>query len=339
MTAAHPRYAGPVVDAHCHYDASTRDHAPDTCRAAGVATAINLWDLQWPPAEYARELAAWTELEPAIVRCHVPDLSRIGAPGHAHELARATRQAAALGAVGVKVWKNLGLWERDLAGHRVAIDDARLQPLWDAAAECGLPVTIHIGDPPAFFAPLDERNPRIGELRIHPDWWYGGGDFPELGRLHEEFERLVSSHPQTTFVGMHLGCFMAWHDVARMLRSHRNYHVDTAAAIADMGKGDVSQVRALCLDFSERIVFGTDLVRAGRFDMPDGPGSRWDLGEFFARHWRFFETGDRAIAHPLPNQGNWTVTGLALPDDVLHRLYCANAVELFRLSLDGPKIR
>ncbi len=327
----HPRYSGPVVDAHCHYDASTRDHAVSTCREAGLATAINLWDLQWPPAGYAQELSDWAELEPTVVRCHVPDLSQVGAHDHSLRLARATREAAALGAAGVKVWKNLGLWERDVDAHRLAIDDARLEPLWDAAAECGLPVCVHIGDPPAFFDPLDERNPRIGELRIHPEWWYGGGEFPELARLHEAFERLVSSHPATTFVGMHFGCFMGWPDLARMLRSHPNYHVDTAAAIADMGRGDVSEVRAICIEHSERIVFGTDLVRAGPFDMPGGPGDRWDLAEFFARHWRFFETGDEQLAHPLPNQGDWSVTGLALPDEVLARLYHENARRLFRL--------
>lgn len=327
----HPRYRGPVVDAHCHYDASTRGHALRTCQAAGLATAINLWDLQWPPADYAAELSDWSQQEPVVLRCHVPDLSQVGAPGHALGLARATREAAALGAVGVKVWKNLGLWERDVDGHRLAIDDARLEALWDAAAECHLPVTIHIGDPPAFFAPLDERNPRIGELRIHPEWWYGGGDFPELERLHEAFERLVSTHPATTFSGMHFGCFMAWRDVGRMLRSYRNYHVDTAAAIADMGKGDTTEVRALCIEFSDRILFGTDLVRAGRFDMPGGSGSRWDLAEFFERHWRFFETGDEQLAHPLPNQGDWSVTGLALPDEALGRLYHENARRLFRL--------
>jgi len=327
----HPRYSGPVVDAHCHYDASTRDRAVATCEAAGLASAINLWDLRWPPAGYAHELTDWRELEPTLARCHVPDLSSVGERGHAQALARATREAADSGAVGVKIWKNLGLWERDVTDRRVAIDDTRLDSLWDAAAERRLPVTIHIGDPPAFFAPMDERNPRIGELRLHPDWWYGGGEFPDLAQLHEEFGRLVANHPDTTFVGMHFGCFMSWRDVAHMLRSHPNYHVDTAAAIADMGKGDVSEVRALCIEFADRILFGTDLVRTAWFDMPDGPLARWDLGAFYEMHWRFFETGDLELAHPLPNQGDWSVTGLALPDEALPGLYYENARELFRL--------
>ena len=30
-------------------------------------------------------------------------------------------------------------------------------------------MTIHTSDPPTFFAPLTEANPRIEELRKHPD--------------------------------------------------------------------------------------------------------------------------------------------------------------------------
>jgi hypothetical protein len=33
----------------------------------------------------------------------------------------------------------------------------------------------------------------------------------------------------------------------------------------------------------------------------------------------------------MPDQGDWTVTGLDLPDDVLERLYLENARAVFRL--------
>ena len=58
---------------------------------------------------------------------------------------------------------------------------------------------------------------------------------------------------------------------------------------------------------------------------------RWDLAEFFDRHWRFFETTD-TTDHPLPAQGSWQVTGLGLPDSVLAKLYFENAVRLFKLG-------
>jgi predicted TIM-barrel fold metal-dependent hydrolase len=149
-----------------------------------------------------------------------------------------------------------------------------LERLWAAAGELGLPVAIHTGDPPAFFAPLTEANPRIEELRKHPDWWYGGGGFPSLDRLHEELEILVASHPATRFVGLHFGSFMTWSDVRRMLDAYPNYHVDTAAAIADMGAGDVAEVRDIVVAHSERVTSAPTCCARGRSRCPtSGPSA------------------------------------------------------------------
>lgn len=332
MISRHPRHRGEVIDAHCHYDVSTRARVHHVNRLGGLTAAIHLWDCRWPPTRPDAEATAWRRLEPALLRCHVPDLSEVGAPGFERALERGVRVAAEHGAVGIKVWKNLGLWLRDRSGRRVAVSDPRLEGLWAAAGELGLPVAIHTGDPPAFFAPLSDDNPRIAELRRHPEWWYGGGEFPSLARLHEELELVVARHAATRFIGVHFGCFMSWADVRRMLDTYPNYHVDTAAAIADMGRGDVTEVRDVIVAHRERVIFGTDLLRTQAIEMPDlGGRRRWSLREYFERHWRFFETSEAGLEHPMPAQGAWTVTGLGLPDDVLARLYAENARAVFRL--------
>jgi predicted TIM-barrel fold metal-dependent hydrolase len=323
VIAEHPRYRGEVVDAHCHYDASTRARVDYVNRVGGLIAAIHLWDCRWPPARF--EDAEWRRLEPALLRCHVPDFTAL------ETLEGELREAARAGAVGVKVWKNLGLWLRDPAGRRLAVSDPRLEALWATAGELGLPIAIHTGDPPVFFAPLTDDNPRIEELRKHPDWWYGGGEFPSLRQLHDELESLIAAHPGTRFVGLHFGCFMSWAELRRMLATYPNYHVDTAAAIADMGRADVREVRDIVVDFSDRVIFGTDLLRTQVIEMPDLGPRRWDLREYFERHWHFFETGESGLEHPMPDQGAWTVTGLDLPDEVLARLYLENARAVFRL--------
>jgi predicted TIM-barrel fold metal-dependent hydrolase len=328
----HPRYRGPVIDAHCHYDETTRAHAAATSALGGLSASIHLWDVQWPPTPPLTEAGTWAALEPALLRCHVPDLSVIGAPAYEEALELGVRDALAAGNVGIKVWKNVGLGICDVDGSRLTVDDPRLGALWHSAGEAGLPIAIHVGDPPAFFAPLTDDNPRIEELRIHPDWWWGGGEHPTLEQIHEQLERVVAAHPETTFIGLHFGCFMRWADVDRMLRSYPNYRVDTAAAIADMGAADSwEDVRAIILEHPERVIFGTDLIRTETYEMPQLAGDRWALSEFFASHWRFFETARPELAHPLPDQGDWTVHGIDLPDDVLARLYHANAEATFRL--------
>ena len=57
------------------------------------------------------------------------------------------------GARGLKVLKDLGLGVRDKAGNLVAIDDERLDPVWEECGKVGIPVAIHSTDPEAFFTP------------------------------------------------------------------------------------------------------------------------------------------------------------------------------------------
>ena len=66
------------------------------------------------------------------------------------------------------------------------------------------------------------------------------------------------------------------------------------------------------------------------------PGTRAEAKPFFDRHWAYFETKRRKMAHPTPIQGRWTIDGVSLPADVLSRIYADNALCLFGLTL--PKL-
>src|ERR1039457_5839708 len=101
-------------------------------------------------------------VEPAYDRIREPNFPQ----WQADEIARG-KQA---GAVGVKVLKTLGLYLRENVGTGalVKIDDARFDPMWDAAGQLNLPVFIHTSDPDAFFTPVDRFNERWKEIgRAH----------------------------------------------------------------------------------------------------------------------------------------------------------------------------
>jgi predicted TIM-barrel fold metal-dependent hydrolase len=332
MNHGHPRYQGPVVDMHAHYDSTTRHMSTAANELGGLECAISLWDLAWPPPDYTEDQDEWRRYEPSLLRCHVPDFTTVGAGDYERETRAAIETAASGGCVGLKVWKNLGLWLTDLDGERIAVDDPRLDVVWATAAELALPILIHSGDPPEFWEPVTEDNPRYDDFKDKPEWWYGTRGMPPLEQVQHELETVVARHPETTFVGAHFGCFVA--DLDRWFRSYPNYHVDTSAAVAEMGKGDVSGVRELCIEWSDRILFGTDLVRTAGESYPDFGPDPWDeaeLREFFHRHWRFFETAETELPHPIPEQLPWKVTGLDLPDDVLPKLYHENTRRLYDL--------
>jgi predicted TIM-barrel fold metal-dependent hydrolase len=237
------------------------------------------------------------------------------------------RDSVARGARGLKVWKLLGLRARDTTGRLVTVDDARLDPLWRAVADLRLPVVIHIADPIAFFRPLDDANERAEELALHPDWHFwppmvapDGPGFPGFDDLLGAFDRLLGRHPDVAFIGAHVGC--AAEDlalVAAMLGRHPNLSVDIAARVGELGR-QPNAARAFFLDWSDRIVFGTDTA-------VDVASCR--------TYYRFLETLDDAFEYspePVPPQGRWRISGLGLPDDVLHRVYNENARRVLGLG-------
>ncbi|MEZ0395729.1 MAG: amidohydrolase family protein [Anaerolineales bacterium] len=225
------------------------------------------------------------------------------------------------GAEGLKIWKGFGLHVRDQHGALVEVDDPRLVPLWETAGELGLPVVIHVADPVAFFDPVDETNERWEELGQHPDWRFPSPPFPPFMHIMEAFYRLVKRHPNTTFIGAHVGCYaenLAW--VGKMLEDCPNYYIDISARIGELGRQPYT-ARRFFLRYADRILFGSDM----------GP-----YPEAYRVIYRFLETDDEYFnynASEIPLQGRWYVYGLYLPDDVLRKVYYENAARVFDYRL------
>ena len=183
--------------------------------------------------------------------CHL-DWSVTSEPDFTDRLVGSLERSAAAGAKGVKVWKDLGLRIRDHADALLMPDDDRLSDVWDAAGELGLPILIHVGDPVAFFDPVDGNNERLEELLEHPDWSFSDPRFPRFERIMGSLEAIVAAHPLTTFIGAHVGCFaedLSW--VSRMLTAYPNFNIDIAARIAELGR-QPRATRQLMLEHPDR---------------------------------------------------------------------------------------
>ncbi len=242
--------------------------------------------------------------------------------GFAEWAAARLRQQVSRGAQGLKIWKGFGLQVCDHHGHLVAVDDTRLDPLWQTAAELHIPVLIHVADPVAFFDPLDQYNERWEELHAHPDWHFPSPPYPAFATIVEGFANLVRRHPHTIFIGAHVGCYaenLAW--VSALLDRAPNLYVDIATRIAELGRQPYT-ARRFFLKYADRILFGTDI----------GVHPAW-----YRIYYRFLETDDEYFAYDLdaiPGQGRWRIYGLYLPGDVLEKVYRLNALKL--LQGQGP---
>ncbi len=217
------------------------------------------------------------------------------------------------GAEGLKIWKPLGLHVRDHKGDLVKVNDPRLSPLWQAAGELKLPTLIHIADPVAFFDPIDETNERWEELGEHPDWAFTSPPFPPFMEIVNGFANVIAQHPQTIFIGAHVGCYaenLEW--VGDVMDRCPNFYIDFSARIAELGRQPYTS-RRFFMQHADRILFGTDM----------GP----DV-DVYRLYYRFLETDDEYFPYhtaPMPDQGRWNIYGLHLPDDVLEKVYHKNA--------------
>lgn len=253
-------------------------------------------------------------------------------------LAEELRVAKALGAVGLKIPKGLGLGYPAPDGERVlAVDDPKLDPLFDEAGKLGMPVAIHTGDPKAFWQPPDERNERIDELRAHPEWSFFGEEVPSWAELFAQFERRVARHPNTAFIGVHFGNDPEDPDrVGQMLDKYSNLSIDTAARVPEIGRQDADKMQRFFDKYQDRILFGTDVgVGPTQDDMMYGsngplPPTLEDERRFFQSTWRYFETRTKQFDSPTPIQGRWKIDGIGLPESVLRKVYYENAARLLK---------
>jgi predicted TIM-barrel fold metal-dependent hydrolase len=224
------------------------------------------------------------------------------------------------GVQGLKIWKGFGLHVRDQDEAPVQVDDPRLIPLWETASELNLPVMIHVADPVAFFDPVDETNERWEELGEHPDWAFTSPPFPAFMSILEALANLVARHPNTTFIGAHVGCYaenLGW--VSWMLERCPNYYVDISARIGELGRQPYT-ARRFFIQHADRILYGSDM----------GP----DL-EAYRISYRFLETEDEYFNYnpgEAPKQGRWQVYGLYLPDEVLQKVYSENARRILSIE-------
>ncbi|ABF39663.1 amidohydrolase 2 [Candidatus Koribacter versatilis Ellin345] len=246
------------------------------------------------------------------------DWSKIDDPNFSEEMVAQIDDGVRRGARGLKVLKDLGLGVKDKTGKFVTVDDPRLDPVWEECGKLGIPVFIHVTDPEAFFYPVDGQNERYEELINHPDWSFAGPKFPKKIDILEARNRAFAKHPNTRFVALHMGNWPENLDyVGQVLDKYPNSMVEFGAREAELGR-EPRRAREFFLKYQDRIMFGTDV----------GPEEA-----MYQNYFRWLETADEYFDYwDAPGQGRWKIYGMALPDDVLEKVYHLNADKLFANS-------
>jgi len=323
----HPKF--PVIDAHNHLghfgsnaiDMMTVHQLCDQLDNAGVTHYVDL-DGGWGEDQLQKHLEYLSLYPERFQVFGGVDWSRWAELGESFPETAAKRLEVqkGWGARGLKIWKPFGLQVRDPKGILVKVDDPRLDPIWETAGRLEMPVLIHVADPVAFFDPIDETNERWEELGQFPDWAFTSPPYPPFIHILQGLKQLIFRHPNTTFIGAHVGCYaenLAW--VGDLLDHAPNFYVDISGRIGELGRQPYT-ARDFFIRYANRILFGLD----------EGPSP-----EGYRIAYRFLETRDEYFNYntsEVPGQGRWYAYGIFLPDDVLEKVYRLNAMQVFKFA-------
>lgn len=233
------------------------------------------------------------------------------------------------GAIGVKVWKNIGMEQQDKNGKFVMIDDPRFDPVIDLIEKSNLTLVGHLGEPKNAWLPVDQMTVSGDKnyFSEHPEYhMYLHPEYPSYEDQVNARDKMLEMHPNIRFVGVHLGS-LEWSvdELAKRLEKFPNMAVDMAERICHLEYQSIKQrekVRDFMIKYQDRLIYSTD-------DWV-GPDSdplelRKDIQETRLSDWRYFVTDDEMSVPYFKEK----IQGLKLPKEVVDKIYRKNAEKWF----------
>ncbi|MDX1947576.1 MAG: amidohydrolase family protein [Pirellulaceae bacterium] len=342
------------VHLHCGQPSAAAVRAElAVCDRTGIDKVVIL-DGGSPPGSLPKWLELKRQFSDRLIVFYKLDLRNVARPGFFVDIVTELEEAAQSGVQGVKVWKDLGMYNQDGEGKLLAMDDPRLDPFFARCGELGLPVMIHAADPREYWHPLTYHSLHYG-LRTEADQHYHNPAMPKWEELIRQRDHVLEKHPRTNFIGAHLGSLCQ--DLERLGRTfekHPNFHADCAARLRFLGRLNPPAVRAFFIKYQDRLLFGTDdgilskgrrPGQAGNISLypADDPNWLWhdpadeaavrDWKEkhtwFYSQYLQYFETDRLDLSDPSRSGGAWLrIPAVQLPAEVLEKFYRTNAERL-----------
>ena len=310
-----PRAKYPVVDVHSHHWSVSEGQWPQVVSEMdelNLQVLVNLSGGSGGSLRGKIDTVRASRAPDRMVHFANLDFSRGVFPGFGQQASEQLAADVAAGAVGLKFFKNFGINVRDQDGNRVPVDHPELDPVFAMCAQLDIPVLIHVGEPSEFYQPVDRFNERWLELTLLPNRRLPADSYPSFEDMVAERDRLFARHSTTRFIAAHFG----WHanDLGRLgalLDRLPNVYVETGAILYELGR-QPRMARQFFIDYQDRILFGKDSYRP----------------EEFPYYWRTFETSDEYFDYYRRYHAFWKLYGMDLPDDVLRKIYYANALSV-----------
>ena len=327
----------PAVDVHVHINATPEcfDLAVKSMDAAGVAASVNVSGGSGERLDKALKLAAKYPGR-FVTFCGVGFRGdEWKAPDIGERIAKTLQESHDKGAAG------FGETVKWALHGRINWDDPRLEPMWNKLEELKMPINWHVSDPSRYWRPESPTN------TLESDGYYKG--FPLKQELLFQQERVLEKHPNLFVIAAHSNYLTD--EIPYLVyrfEKYPNYYIDLAAACDEFGRVPEEFVD-LCAKYSNRMLYGTDAgYRGGRIADPAGAEKAVQAFKAFqVAHFLFLGTDQKMI--PIPFNGNYghhlvgwengftryANDGVALPDEVLRKIYYENFERLFDVKVSA----
>ena len=271
------------------------------------------------------------------------DLNGRNDPGWAEGVIRQLENDFRNGAIGVKVWKDIGMKIRNQDGAYIQIDDPLFEPILRFIAEQDKTLIAHLGEPiDAWMPPNVEGKPQF-YWSNHPEYhfWDKPGK-PSYSDIMAARDHVLENHPDLRFVGAHMGSLSYdVNEIIKRLDRYPNFAVEIGGRTRYLTWQARGKVRSFFIQYQDRIMYGTD-QGASLYDREGNPLSAEQISnmrqaylsrhDFFMRYYASDEIFPWANnirgGKPVP-EAEYTIQGLALPKEVLEKMYYKNAVDWF----------
>jgi predicted TIM-barrel fold metal-dependent hydrolase len=327
------------IDAHVHINGAANAFMAQALRDNFRILTINVDYPDFPPiGEQQYDAASLVQRYPGRVAFAATfSVASFGTPEWAGRAIGRLEDAKRDGAVGVKIWKNIGMALRDPDGRYVMPDDPRLEPVYSWLERNRLVLLGHQAEPLNCWLPPAKMTVRsdLEYFRAHPQYYmYEHPEMPSHEAILAARDRMLTRHPGLQFDGVHLAS-LEWDvdEVARFLDRFPTARVDIAARLVHLEYQSVAhgaKVRRFLMTYQDRILYGSD-DSYGPADT-DAAALR-DVHNDWRSDWRFLATQDEL--HSKDFAGSFR--GLHLPRSVINKIYRDNARALFPGAWNEPR--
>ena len=236
------------------------------------------------------------------------------------------------GAVGVKVWKEIGMEIKRPDGTFILPDDPLFDPIYAFMAKQGRPLHAHLGEPIEAWLPLDPESVSYNYYKGNPEWHlYGKPEYPSHATIIAARDNILRKHAGLVMVAAHLGSLE--HDldaIAERFDRYPNFNIECAARVRYLTRHPPERVRDFFIKYQDRILYGVDMswkpYRTSR--STDAMRSAYIL----RRQERYRSDFAYFAGSGVTTYEGRKVEALALPRAVLEKFYNGNARRIYKLG-------